>query len=346
VGTGGHLAVFDVSAYVHTGMNSDLYANYTVQGFPMGGIKYFLKYMLLNLVNMSDVIVAFDDRSFRKDLLPDYKAGRGGANHSVNAQLEFLRENLLLCGIPAYKVYNLEADDLIFSAVEKNRANYNRIGVFSSDYDVCHNVDENVYFEAVNSNVNNVTFRNFSSSVERGEEIMLNTLSAYKTFCGCNSDKVPPFRSAKHKGIDLYKAYCQFLREGLNPYLVNVSRSKEAFLMFLDRIAGVLTDKEMEELRVRVEVCFPRMCDSVEFVGEGKQSINLDMLGKLLSLCNDLPGLRQINRTKTSLSEEEIQMFRKKAHELKTGEFAVDRNEPVDSSNLVNSEVLFLREFS
>lgn len=349
-----HLTIHDISAYVHTGMNSENYRNYTVQGFPMGGVKYFLKYFTLDLVSMMDVIVAFDSKSFRKEVYEGYKSKRNsdGPNHAVNMQIEFLYEQLLRCNIPCYKEDGFEADDLIFSAVEQNRDKYIKISLVSSDYDITHNVDDVVYFRAVNSNVNDISYRNFSTSIERGVKIQINTISAYHMFCGCDSDGIPKIVTEDGTtGMQLYQEFCKYLVDNMKSYNVHVSRSKEAMVQFLLANKGRFSDHDISLMLRNMKLAYPKNTTEeestkhVEFEGESIKNIDLDQYARLLSYCYELPALRKINKEKVSLTEDEVQFFRTKAKELSTGEFAVDRGRPVIDDDLTEYSFVNLREF-
>lgn len=342
--TKGLLTLHDVAPYVHAGMNLPEYMNWKVEGYPMGGVKYFLKYFTLHVAKMNDFACFFDSKSNRQGLLPGYKGNRI-ANHAVNSQLDFLYENLLRINVPAYKVDGYEADDLIHSAVEYNRGIHSSIGICSNDYDLTHNVDTQVYFEGVTSVVNNVKWNNFSESVARGKRVLLNTISAHKVFCGDNSDKIPPFTTESGvSGSQLYTRFCDFVNSSLNPFNVRISRDPRILLLFIKSIMEELTPKDVSDIELRIEVVFPRKLETMDFKGANRQEIDLDGLGRMLSYCGEYPGLKLINRYKTGLTQDEAEMFRKRAYELRSGEFAADRLLRIDGPT-VDSEVLNMRTF-
>jgi hypothetical protein len=343
---GGHLTIHDVSAYVYTGMRSERYKNFKVQGFPFGGVQYFLKFLTLNVSNLHEIIVCFDSKTDNKKLLEGYKGNRGPVDYEVQAQLEFLYKSLLRCNIPAYKEEGFEADDLIFSSVEQNRDTSAKISLYSADYDICHNVDHNVYFEAINSRVNNVSPNNFVNSVVRGQDIMLNTISANKVFCGDSSDRIKPFNSRKYTGMQLYKMFCDKLR-GIQNLTIASTRDPRMISTFIVQMAGDFTSEEIAELVNRIKVVYPTYCDKHKFVGLSQSKFDLDELAKLLTLCNDDPGLKQISKKRVNISDEEKEIFRKMGRDLQSGVYAADRGLQVDTTKpIVNSEVVTMREFS
>jgi hypothetical protein len=338
----GVLALYDVSAYIYTGMNSSAYFGYNVKGYPVGGMKYFVRHFTPVLMSMSDFAVMFDSGSFRKNIMSSYKSGRGSF-HEVYSQLEILYQMLMKANIPCYKVDGYEADDLIFSAVEKS-GDYSSIVIHSADYDVTHNVDERVSFEAVNSNVNNVNLGNFTYSVKKGVKLLPNTISAYKVFTGDVSDNIPNFVSETGiKGVELYERFCEYLKEKLKPYSVKVSKDKRALLIFLNDIRSELTESDMKNLKDRIEVVYPRFVD-FDFKPVNRSSVDFNQYAKLLSLCNERQGLDILNKSYVDLTSEEVEFFTKKAKELRTGEFAADR--ALDLRTPDHSyEVLNLRDF-
>lgn len=338
----GVLSLLDVSAYIYTGMNSSTYSNYKVQGYPVGGIKYFVRHFTPLLVGMNDFAVMFDSSSFRKGLMPGYKSGRTGS-HEVSSQLETLYGLLMRANIPCYKQKGYEADDLIFTAVEKSR-DYNSIVVHSADYDITHNVDEIVSFEAVNGNVNNVNLGNFMYSVKKGVKILPGTISPYKVFTGDTSDNIPTFFSETGiKGSVLYQRFCDYLQENVKPYNIKVARDKRALLVFLNSIKSELTQNDLNELSTRIEVVYPAMVD-MDFKPANRTAVDLGEYAKILSICGEMQGLRLIGRQKYEMTSDDIETFSRKARELRTGEFAADRAMDIRTPD-INAEVINMREF-
>jgi hypothetical protein len=344
----GHLTLHDAHGYLHSVTNIDEYSKVYAHGYPLGGVKYLLKTLVLNLSNMADVAVMFDSSTDRKTISADYKGNRPSA-HVVNSQAEFLYERLLQCGIPAYKVKGFEADDLIFSAVEKNRDQYSKISIYTADYDISHNVDSKVTMEPLNSNVNRVTWHNFNYSVVRGKKIMFNTISAHKVFCGDGSDRVHAFSSehTKLKGATLYEEFCNFLNEGMSTFNVNVTRNPTALKLFIKQLLdnGRLVKEDAVFLLNNLNLVYPRMAEGIDFTGASISQIDKFGLAKILSLTNDYASLKTIRESKLPALEEEIEDLRRRAWELKSGEFAADRNLSFDQEKVVKNELLNLREF-
>jgi hypothetical protein len=339
----GLLSLHDVSPYIYTGMTTDKYADFNIQGFPMGGIKYFLNaFGATSLRGGGDFAFFFDSSTDRKSLLPSYKSGRN-SNPAVYAQLDFLYDYLMSIGIPCYKVDGFEADDLIFSAVEYNRDKYSAMKVFSADKDLMHNVDRAVRFEAVNSNVNSVTAMNFSEAVIRGKSILLNTLSAHKVFCGDTSDKVP---ALPERGEQLYNRFCTFLTENSPNGYVDpaLARHVQALQIFLNAIDSELTAKEKEHLSVNIQVVYPRKAEGIDFYGLSAVDSDRDGIAKLMSICYEFAPLKILGKPQFTLTPEDIEMFKDKARTLRTGEYAADRSISFES-DFVAYESFSMRSF-
>lgn len=338
------LAVFDVSAYVHTGMNEDSYKNYKVSGFPVGGIKYFLKYLSLELSKNADVVCAFDSRSFRKDLDPTYKEGRV-RNPAIHAQCNLLYNLLQKCGIACYKVDTFEADDIIYNAVKQNKHNYLAVDVFGVDYDLTHNVDEGkVRFRAVNSNVNSIDVSNFCFGIKQGVYIHFNTISAFKVLNGDNSDNISAFKSVKgYKGSELYSIYVKYL-ESQNPQLSSTYTSHaDVFRAVLKALNEKLTEEDYVDLETRIKKVYPAEM-SETFTPSNLANADKALLTELISAVDEYPALRSLRYSRGFVSESTRSLFYKLGKELETGEYAVDKSKEVVTS-VVESTPLFMREF-
>lgn len=344
------IGLHDLPAYVHTGMHINEYETFSFQGFPMGGIKYFLKQVTYHLTGSYECAFFMDSASDRKSLIPSYKAGRVNRN-DINSQIELLEGILLKCKISVYKEDGFEADDLIFSAVQDLKPTYDRIQVYSGDIDLTHNVDQKVDFEAVNSNVSSIDRYSFSHGVEKGKNIMFNTISAYKVFSGCNSDKIPVFKSENRevKWEFLYTEFCNFLTanvQGTPGYaLTSDPRALRIFLRDRDKSLPQLTENDMVELDKRIKVIYPRKCDGLNVRGCDPTTIDVDELVKILTICRDLPSIGLLGKKPIAPTQQDIDFFRQRARDLQTGAFAATNRfsiaEPVKQGYLEPSREFY-----
>lgn len=336
-----HLAIFDISPFIYTGMKSEEGRSKNQYGFPMGGISYFLRELTVELMHYRDVLVTFDSRSFRKDVYEHYKGQRksDGDRVAVSMQVDYLFNVLQEINIPCYKAEGMEADDLVFSAVEALKNEYSMISIFSSDYDLTHNVDDTVKFISANRNVNNINVRNFRDGVERGKKIMLNTISAYHAFCGCDSDNFPAFKGENGvTGWQLYEAFCEFMRLRSRDLHKN-PLAVEAFVKNAGQLGFDLSENDIEFLLRNIKLAFPVKTEGISYVGRSYQNIDMDLYARLLSHCNDRGSLRACRKQFHPMTEREKEFFRSEGKKLSTGEYAVDNNLPVNDDT-IESEIL------
>ena len=350
--SGIRLAVYDMSAYVYTGMRIEKYAKETVRGFPVGGIVYFLRSLCLHLSNNNHVVATFDSRSKKKDVYPQYKSGRqgksGGPDNYVIAQLEFLQQWLPSIGIPCLKVEGFEADDLIYTTVEQHKEHFVRTTTFSSDIDITHNVDFNVDFEPVNSLVNKVTLNNFKDAVEPTAKVMPNTISAYKAIHGCVSDDIPAF-ACNIPNAALYKGYCDYLMQQAGGNYPNLAYTRDVrvFAAYVGTLQDQIGPEKFKELVTRAYVTHPLLVPDLNIIPANLVDIQKDKLQRLLCCLREYPSLRTLKMQYSDMTKEEEDLFFSLANKLRTGEFAVDRGLKVSNvpSGLPKAEVLHIREF-
>lgn len=339
-----NITLHDIYPYLYIGMapNSTTYNSYSVKGFPVGGIKYFLHKLLLDIPNIGHTACFFDSgRSFRKKILPQYKSGRR-MQPEIVAQAKFLYDYLQKCDIPCYKAEGYEADDLIHSAVVfRDKSVYPTATVCGSDYDLTHNVDYDTNFQTISSQTNSATWRTFSNAVVQGKTILLNTISAYKTFTGCSSDEIPSLQG-KVTGEALYDLFCKVLQkqfpDGVDP---EIARKKSTLVTFLNNCKGKIISEETAEAYIKIaDATFPAEV-SGEYKGVNIYTLPVDKklkLGKLMAACGEYHGLRVLGfKSRPELDAEEVEEFRRWAKELATGEFMADNSLPMTSSNTFTS---------
>lgn len=321
-----NLAIIDASACVYTGMASTYHRDRYYYGYPVGGLHYLFRYVTTALAKRDDVIVAFDARSFRKDLLSGYKAGR---NHSklVHSQLEMAYKYLSKANLACYKIDGFEADDIIYWATKRYVSDYYNIEIFGNDKDLLHNIQKRVSFHSISSNVNSVYLSNFEKSIEKGKTIPFNTISAYKVFCGCSSDKIPSMRLSNGLGGEaLYQRYLRFLEQN------DIPRTWETITSFklpniFGNLSGLFTDEEKQELFKRIHIVYPAECpEDVHLETSNANSIYSDVLEHVLNLFNDWESIKCMKFTKVGLNSNDIQFLKDNAKLLTSGAYEVDRN--------------------
>lgn len=337
------LCIFDVSPFIHSSRHVDKYANLKQYGFPVGGIRYFMKYLTSELARDRDVICTFDDSSsFRRDMLKDYKSGRT-QDPIVNIQRDLLFETLIKCGVSCYREKSYEADDLIYTAVQQNKANYHYVSVFGNDYDLAHNVDENkVIFQSMSSNTNNINANNFRNSVQKGEYIAFNTISAYKSLCGCSSDSIPAFKAGDGEtGLSIYKKFAQYMETTMSQFGTKVSTDPRILLSFLKTL-GTLTPEDFKQILIQVNLAYPSTAP-VEVKPSNLKDIDKYLMAQFIYSTKCDEAIRNLEYKFTMPSEESTERLKKLARNLNTGEFAVDNSLTV-YNNPIDSEILELSD--
>jgi hypothetical protein len=327
------LSVFDASWFVHFGSHSERTKNYSFSGYSLGGVKFLVSCLLIELLSMHDVVVCFDSVTNKFDLMPEYKSGRPREAYISN-QSQWAYSMLMKCGITCLKVRGREADDLIASVVDKYRGEYGSILCFTNDRDVAHNVFGNVKVTAACSGGMDIDAHNFVSSVQKNDVVEFNTISAYKVLVKDPSDKIRQFRSEHGlTGRELYNRYVVWGNRELpddakRPFYFG---HEKTFRFFLERQED-LTDWDREELEKRISVVFPTVCHEDVLPPSNQGSVVREQLAKLLTVLGDDVALHRLRMDKVRLSEEEFAEFKENSRVLRDGTFAVENGFPVHPS--------------
>lgn len=343
----GSLYVLDVSAIVHTGVTSPSYRDNSYYGFPTGGILYLNKFISSALARQEDIVLAFDSPSFRNDLLESYKSGRV-RDQSVVSQIETVYEMLSSCGLRCEKYDGYEADDIIEWAVADNCKSdeYYRIYVIGNDYDLCHSIRPNVEFIGCSTNVNSVDTISFPTAIVQGVELKYNTVSAYKCFCGCHSDKIPGMvLESGVPGEQLYGVFVDLLnRCRLNSY---ERTSSPDVLRFFANKSGVFTQNDLAELEKRIKLVFPaEKPRDVIIKPNNFNTYDKMKLAHYFSLFGDVKSLNCFGFSKVNLTNRDKDYLKERGRMLASGMFAADNNLPQELESSVNATCLSLDAFS
>ena len=340
-----NLYVIDASALVHTADSSKYYADRLYYGYPVGGIHFLMRKLCNILIMHDDFVLCFDSPSFRKSIFRGYKHGRQ-KNYRVISQLDTLYQQLNGCGIKCEKLDGYEADDLIFWATNSLCKQFVDVVILGNDYDLCHNVHENIRFQSIRSDVNNINASNFSLAIKKGETIPFNTISANKVFCGCTSDKIPAFTAECGKsGKVLYVDFITFCEKcGVIGKWDKTSAS--GLVSLWAKYAGYLTDADKVELEKRCKLVYPAdMTAGYTFKPANYKNINLEKFSKVLTLFDVSDAFKSTMFSRVRLSEDDKQYVRGLAKAFNSGQFCGDNNMPFDKPRIYTS-VLELDSFS
>lgn len=344
------LQIYDVSGLVHCGHKAPNYDTRYAHNFPVGGMQYLMKHVVSDLMSYKDVILTFDGRNnFRKALYKGYKLGRP-ANKQVWAQLDLLKQILPKCGIRCIEKDTLEADDLVFNVTEANDGqwDYQQIEILGVDYDLTHNItDGHIAFHSVSSQVNCVNWYDFPTAMYPNEEIIHNTIAAYKIFCGDNSDKIPTFvaQGSGYDGKALYAQYKKLIKSQAGKLSIKQIRSEKLLRLYITQLGGLLNDTDRIELDRRIKLVYPVIVTDIDFKKvTSKDDIVMDSLVDFLSAIGDRTSLKTLKKTIITPSEPLVQILKGTAKALISGEYAVDNNRQVAGVG-VNTECVNLKGF-
>lgn len=121
----------------------------TSDGTPTGGIYGFaaIAMEIVRQLDPTKVVVAWDSKSStskRREIFPEYKAGRVKPGPDFYAQIPYLRDLILALGWSFVECEDYEADDIIGTlALQADEAGDWETIIVSSDLDMLQIVDEN-----------------------------------------------------------------------------------------------------------------------------------------------------------------------------------------------------------
>jgi len=134
------LHLIDSSLYVFRAWHSLPNEFHDVDGAPVNAVQGFTRFLcdFLERVRPTHVLAAFDESlvsSFRNAIYPEYKANRELPPPELKVQFNYCKQVAAALGLTVLTDEQLEADDLIGSAVEMSRkANFRNV-IVSADKD-------------------------------------------------------------------------------------------------------------------------------------------------------------------------------------------------------------------
>lgn len=349
------LAIIDVAPFVYKAMWVNDLKKRSYDSLPIGGITLVMRTIVSHLLRGDDVALAFDSRSFRKDIVDGYKKGRE-SRPDVYVQLDILYTVLKDMGFPVFKEKGMEADDLIYTIVETLGHNYVEKFIYSTDYDLIHNIDDkdSVKFVGITTNVKDVS-KGYYNPYDN-EFMPFNTKTPRNVLMGDGDyNKVFNLSNGK-KGSELYREYAEFVVNN------NVSGSDSRSKLLLDLFMETqnLTEKEKEEYEKRCDIFYPKLCSTVETFPARKEDLGNVKLIDFLSTLRLNTSLIQIkdyieNRPSSPLADilssriPEIKLIKtsdkysSKMLEYNkrylTGEYMVDNNLTVNPEDIKKPEL-------
>lgn len=255
-------SILDVSNIVYGGYYGS--PSYRMHGFPVGGIRKLLGIINAEIRN-SEFALAFDGgATIKKELLPQYKAGRV-PNYAVMAQLDLLRDILLDCNIPFYHELTWEGDDIICALVDTLAIvrDPDNIVIYSDDRDMACCVSDTVSIRNVTINGIRITRSNYEERVVSGERIPFNTILLHKMIYGDRSDNYPGLKIPGLRFDELALAYTNIVEDMIqNGTLLSTAyMDYDVCTAIIDSLDSNIGNDVKQRLKEQARIVFPQMVD-------------------------------------------------------------------------------------
>lgn len=185
----------------------------TKDGTPTGGV-YGFAVMALEVIKRLKpdyVCVAWDKPKTnirkRKELYPEYKAGRKPAPPDFYEQIPMLHELLEAFGWPLYELDDYEADDIMGTLAVQARAKGIDTALITSDLDMLQVINGNVHVYALKKGLSNIELFH-PESFEEKYGIRVDQFLDLKSLKGDSSDNIPGAPGIGEKtAVELLKTY-------------------------------------------------------------------------------------------------------------------------------------------
>ena len=168
----------------------------TSDGTPTGGVFGFvsLSIELIKKLKPDYVAIAWDKKGTniqkRKDIYPDYKAGRKPAPPDFYEQIPIPHELLNAFGWPLYEIDGYEADDIMATFSREASEKGISTDLITSDLDALQALGPNVQVYALKNGLSNLEKFDVKSFEEK-YGIKVNQFLDYKSLVGDSSDNIP-----------------------------------------------------------------------------------------------------------------------------------------------------------
>ena len=165
-------------------------------GTPTGGIYGFaaIAMEIVSKLNPTKVVVAWDSptsASRRREIYPDYKAGRVKPGDDFYAQIPLLKDLIKNLGWDFVELDNYEADDIIGTlSLEADNAGDYETYIISSDLDMLQIVDDNTHMWRIRKGFTNIEKINVPE-LEAKYGIKKSQFLDLKALKGDSSDNIP-----------------------------------------------------------------------------------------------------------------------------------------------------------
>ena len=286
----------------------------TSNGTPTGGVFGFvsLSIELIKKLKPDYVAVAWDKKGTniqkRKDIYPDYKAGRKPAPPDFYEQIPILHELLNAFGWPLYEIDGYEADDIMATFSREASEKGISTDLITSDLDALQALGPNVQVYALKNGLSNLEKFDVKSFEEK-YGIKVNQFLDYKSLVGDSSDNIPGVAGiGKKTAAMLLEEYgtLENIYNNLNNIKPTIAKKLEA-------------NKNNAFMSKKVATLFFDVPINLDWAVADINDINLQKVAQILkklefsSLVNRLPDYMDVNIShEPSIVENDVDLKRKK----------------------------------
>lgn len=225
------LAIFDVSPFIHAGhtnkyssltkINGDAVRCY-IDVIPTGGTSLIFN-TIHSLYNTCDMVFCCDrNPTIKKDMIPNYKSDRDH-NREIEVEKAVAEYILRECNgtVLAYSGY--EADDIIYSVVQKYHEFYDNIYIYTSDSDLYFLVDDIVSICPSSSRAKSVTKQTYQMATSDGH--IYNTITLSKIAFGDSTDRIPAMpKDLRVKFLEAFRTINKWEKCGDKDFVLNMTK--------------------------------------------------------------------------------------------------------------------------
>lgn len=194
--------------------------------FPTNAINLTISscWKLFNQAKYDFALVAFDSnkKTFRNEILDEYKGKRAKMPEELYIQLPIIRELLECIGFNTLNIDGIEADDIIGSLAKKLSSLNISSFLYSSDKDLLQLVDKNICVNLIKQGLTNIQINNNDNFKENNNGLTPKQIIDFKAIVGDSSDNLKGINGiGEQTGIKLIKEY-----ECLDNLYLNINKLK------------------------------------------------------------------------------------------------------------------------
>lgn len=199
-----NLLIVDVSGFVYR--NHFAFSKRITNGGSFGALRTILK--LIDELNITGIIFAFDSRREslkRSESYKEYKQNRKPTPSSLIEQIKTFQTIAVKMGITCIKFEGYEADDLIYTAIQLLKNNYDNVYIATSDKDLQQVMTEDKIFVINDGKLDRIMDRNGFINTN---ELLPEQIPDFFGLIGDASDNIPGVKGiGYHTARKLIKKY-------------------------------------------------------------------------------------------------------------------------------------------